>query len=516
MSIGDDIKFSVLDLLRNIGMSLVNTIFSTIDTLYDIANNINSLNLIQMLQNIENSPFTKIFNAFFVLSFIVLLLFSIWKITFRIIDADSEEQPLFELFKEIIKCGVLIFSVVLIFNTTIDIGSKLSSAIYNNFNTKESSLGDKMQGSYMTINEKCYKQSEGENVDKNNVDSLKDYLSTYTNLNDVKTMSDYEKKLRNNTLSSNDVVDSGAFLSRCDVYKTGKGKDGEDYIFNYNFLFGIVIGTMFLVSIGFAVLMLGKRQIELAFLMVISPLVIASSVGRREQRSALYQQLASLILQAGALMLLIGLTSTMFNAIQNSAQINQLDYFPKLVTQSVLFLGCALLLMTGSTSLNRFIGENISANDGKDMMTAMAGATGFFGGVASGMLGKVESAGKGISGTYGLGQMARNFYGVGQGKSISSNMDKFGFRMKDKAGSGISKIIKGSHLQESGNPFARAYGAILTQSGERQYNSASKKWDFAKDSINELYKVNLDKKKENFDKGKNSVKRGYGSLFRGR
>ena len=72
--------------------------------------------------------------------------------------------------------------------------------------------------------------------------------------------------------------------------------------------------------------MLGRRQLELAFLMTISPLVIATSVGRKEQRSALYQQLASLVLQAGAMMLLIGLTSIMFNAIQNSVEINSLDY----------------------------------------------------------------------------------------------------------------------------------------------------------------------------------------------
>ena len=46
---------------------------------------------------------------------------------------------------------------------------------------------------------------------------------------------------------------------------------------------GIVIGIIFLFSVGFAVLMLGRRQLELAFLMTISPLVIATSVDRKEQ-----------------------------------------------------------------------------------------------------------------------------------------------------------------------------------------------------------------------------------------
>ena len=95
LSIGDDIKFSVLDLLRDIGMGIIDTIFSTIDTLYSVGNIINGLNLISMLQEVDDSPFTKLFNAFFILSFIILFLFSVWKITFRIIDADSNEQPIF-------------------------------------------------------------------------------------------------------------------------------------------------------------------------------------------------------------------------------------------------------------------------------------------------------------------------------------------------------------------------------------------------------------------------------------
>ena len=111
LSIASDIKFSVLDILRGIAIAFVDLIFKTIDVLYDVAHSINSLNFIQMLKNVNNSPFTKIFNAFFIFSFTVLLLFSIWKITFRILDADNNEQPLFELVKEIIKCGFLIFSL---------------------------------------------------------------------------------------------------------------------------------------------------------------------------------------------------------------------------------------------------------------------------------------------------------------------------------------------------------------------------------------------------------------------
>ena len=53
-SLGSDIKFGVLDILRGIGIAVINTIFSTIDVLYDVAQKINSLNFIQMLENIDN------------------------------------------------------------------------------------------------------------------------------------------------------------------------------------------------------------------------------------------------------------------------------------------------------------------------------------------------------------------------------------------------------------------------------------------------------------------------------
>ena len=113
LSIASDIKYSVLDILRGLGMGIINIVFKTIDVLYDVAHSINSLNFIEMLKNVDNSPFTKIFNAFFILAFALLFLFAVWKLTFRILDADSNEQPLFELVKEIVKCGFLIFSVYL-------------------------------------------------------------------------------------------------------------------------------------------------------------------------------------------------------------------------------------------------------------------------------------------------------------------------------------------------------------------------------------------------------------------
>ena len=514
LSISSDIKYGVLDILRGIGIGIVNIIFSTIDTLYNVAQKINSLNFIKMLENIENSPFTKIFNAFFILSFIVLLLFSVWKILFRVLDADNNEQPLFEMVKEIIKCGFLIFSIYLIFNTSINLG------IYNSFNTEKSTIGDKMKSAYLTINESCYMIKGGEDTDKENVKDIKEYLEGYANANSANTMEDFEKLIRNNTITASDVSDSGAFSYRCTIYKKGLWNDGQDYAFSYNFLFGIIIGVIFLFSIGFAVLMLGRRQLELAFLMTISPLVIATSVGRKEQRSALYQQLASLVLQAGAMMLLIGLTAIMFNAIQNSAEINGLDYFTKTVAQSILYLGCAIMLMTGCTSLNRFIGDNVSANSGRDMIMAMRGLTGGIatgGALAAGTLGAMKNTTiGGVKAGKGIGQLAKGGMQAlnGMKHGLASVNPKANARLSkgfsNKVGKGLSQMMQGQMLQDSKNPLARAYGRMLDAKGESKIQDAAKKWDFANDKYNVDYirgGVSL------AQEGINNIKSGFGGAF---
>lgn len=520
LSIASDIKYSVLDILRGLGMGIINIVFKTIDVLYDVAHSINSLNFIEMLKNVDNSPFTKIFNAFFILAFALLFLFAVWKLTFRILDADSNEQPLFELVKEIVKCGFLIFSVYLIFSTTINLGINLSNAIYNNFNISNFTIGDKMKTSYLSINEACYKVSGGDKVDAKNVKDLKDKLDGYSNTSSANTMADFEKLIRNDTITASNVSDSGAFSFRCNIYKPGIWNDSEDYAFNYNFLFGIIIGAIFLFAVGFSVLMLGKRQLELAFLMVISPLVIATSVGRKEQRSALYQQLASLVLQAGAIMLLIGLTSIMFNAIQNSADINKLNYFTKVVAQSVLYLGCAMMLMTGCTSLNRFIGENVSANSGRDMMMAMRGLGGGLAtatGLGIGAVGATAGVAKGgFKIGKGIGQLAKGgvqttkgmYHGIASvNPKMNSSVSK---KMNDKVGKGLAQMMKGSDLQQSGNPIARAYGRVLESRGEGNVKDAASKWDFSNDRYNVDYVrggVSLARD------GINNIKSGFGGAF---
>lgn len=500
LSVGSDIVFATLDIIRDIGITIIDIIYNTIDVLYDVAQKVNSLNLISMLENIPDSPFVKIFNAFFILSFSVLFLFSIWKITFKILDGDSQDNSLFELIKEIVKCGVLIFCTYLIFNTGINLGLNLSNAIYNNFTHESSTIGSTMKTAYLDINDKCYQQDGGEATDASNVDNVKSILTGEVEpniLDKITTMDDLQPLIRNGNITASNIIDSDAFNLTCSIHNPGIWNDEEEYVFSYNFMFGIIVGAVFLFAIGFAVLMLGKRQLEIAFLMTIAPLVFATSVSRKEQRQALYQQFASLVLQAGALMLLIGLTSIMFTAIQNSNDINELSFFTKLVLQSILYLGCAMMLLTGSTALNRFIGENVSANSGRDLLMAM-------GGLRSGMMaaGSMASGGfnlaknsiiGGARTTKGLGELAKGSVqttkGMYQGiASIHPNLNsRIADKMSAKGKKAITDVARGNMLQQSNNALEKAYGKYLESRGEGLANKLTGQWDFENNRYNPDY-----------------------------
>lgn len=508
LSIGNDIKFSVLDLLRNIGMGLVNIIYSTIDVLYEVAYKINSLDMIEMLKNVQNSPFTKIFNSFVILGFALLFLFAVWKVTFRIFDADEQEQPLSNLVKEICKCGFLIFLVSLIFSQSMNISINLSEAIYNNF-TNGTTVGNTMKTAYLTINEDCYYNSGNESyhkdmdkVDKENVKKLKDQLNGYASIPEsVTTVEHFNNLIRNGTLTADTITDSGSFNQTCQIYKAGIWNDGEDYFFSFNWVFGIIVGAVFLFAIAFSVIMLGRRQLEIAFLMLISPIIFATSIGRKEQRSALYQQLTSLVLQAGAVLLLIGLTSIMFNAIQNSTDINNLPYVSKTVAQSVLYLGCAMMLLTGSTVLNRFIGENVSANSGRDALMSVAGALGSVGAIGMAGAGAIKGTGQTAM---GLGKMANAGILGASGVSGGRLHDRTVKSMARKMEKAQNKVAKGQERQANANGSfpSKVWGMMQERSGNKKMDSLNSRWDFDNEKVRSGY----------FKEGFNQTKAGLSNI----
>ena len=67
-------------------------------------------------------------------------------------------------------------------------------------------------------------------------------------------------------------------------------------------------------------------------------------------------------------------------AIQiNSTQFFDND-FQDMATRSILYLGCAILLLTGSNSISQFIGSNIGASAGREQLMSLMG----FGRIAGG------------------------------------------------------------------------------------------------------------------------------------
>ena len=489
-------------------MGLVNIIYSTIDVLYEVAYKINSLDMIEMLKNVQNSPFTKIFNSFVILGFALLFLFAVWKVTFRIFDADEQEQPLSNLVKEICKCGFLIFLVSLIFSQSMNISINLSEAIYNNF-TNGTTVGNTMKTAYLTINEDCYYNSGNESyhkdmdkVDKENVKKLKEQLSGYASIPEsVTTVEHFNNLIRNGTLTADTITDSGSFNQTCQIYKAGIWNDGEDYFFSFNWVFGIIVGAVFLFAIAFSVIMLGRRQLEIAFLMLISPIIFATSIGRKEQRSALYQQLTSLVLQAGAVLLLIGLTSIMFNAIQNSTDINNLPYVSKTVAQSVLYLGCAMMLLTGSTVLNRFIGENVSANSGRDALMSVAGALGSVGAIGMAGAGAIKGTGQTAK---GLGKMANAGMLGASGISSGRLHDRTVKSMARKMEKAQNKVAKGQERQANANGSfpSKVWGMMQEHSGNKKMDSLNSRWDFDNEKVRSGY----------FKEGFNQTKTGLSNI----
>ena len=135
----------------------------------------------------------------------------------------------------------------------------------------------------------------------------------------------------------------------------------------------------------------------------------------------------------------------------------QLETKKDMVIKSILYIGCGSFLLTGSHTVNRFIGGNVSANSGREQLMAMMGFGQAMGGVAS--TGGLAVAGAGLM---GAGALAKGGDVVGSkvGKAGNSALGKvgqavsnFGSKMggSDYTSGGIGSNLKfmGDYLQAS-------------------------------------------------------------------
>ena len=276
-----------------------------------------------------------------------------------------------------------------------------------------------------------------------------DYSEGYKECDDFKG-EDIAKNVANGNFNGKEMYN--------DKYVTSKRfilPDKKDYKYKINWIMAIIVGGFFLYSLFFCGMMLARRQIEFLFLFVISPIIFATSVGNKERRSAVVQQLVSLMLQGAVIMLIISLTAIVMGQINSTTFFN--NTFKDIVIKSIMYIGCGSFLLTGSQVVNKFIGGNVSANSGREQLMAMMGFGQAMGGIAS-------TAGLGVAGAglMGAGALAKGGDIVGSkvGKAGNSALGKvgqavsnFGSKMggKDYASGGIGSNLKmmGDYLQAS-------------------------------------------------------------------
>lgn len=284
-----------------------------------------------------------------------------------------------------------------------------------------------------------------------------------------------------------------------DKYVTSKKwilPDEKDYKYNINWIMTIIVGGFFLYALFFSGMMLARRQIEFLFLFLISPIVFATSIGNKQRRSAVIEQLVSLMLQCAVVMMIIGITVIVMQAI-NSTTFFSDSNFKDMALKSLMFVGCGTFLLTGSQVVNRFIGSNVSANSGREQLmslmsyghalstathiggNAISGATSFELGVGASALGKVggnklvNSIGGALQ-KFGNNIKSNNSPNSNPIKSgiqngIGNTIEKFGGKVKNSTPSNIGKNMR-MHGREN---MGEAVSSIMPQRNmyRRRYRS---------------------------------------------
>lgn len=432
------------DFIRTIGWYVVDFIYTMIDTLFDILKEVNAYNLIDAIS--DNKIFRNFHSDILIIALTLLGLFAVWKFVTKIIEPE-EGMNTGSIVKEIIKCTMLVILSVFLFSQVSIFAIKLSGFSANIFENRNTTLGNAMEVIYV------------------------DYDSDYPDSLDF-AKEDFKKE-----------IESGKFTSKKQYNEKFITSDNavnpytKKYKYNINWILSIVAGAFFLYALFFSGMMLARRQIEFIFLFIISPIVFASSIGNKQRRGAVFEQLASLTLQAAVVMLIIGITVLIMQTI-NATTFFEKSILKDMILKTIMYIGCATFLLTGSQAVNRFIGANVSANSGREQIMSMMsfnhmlggglskgfgaglGASLLGGGLASTVLGKLG----GNKVMNKVGKAIQNFgskiSGDGSSKikgGVGSFIGKFGGKVGDNAFSNIGKKMRNKGKQSMGNSFRRNY-----------------------------------------------------------
>ena len=403
-----------LDLLRTLGWGFISFIYSLIDVIFEILKQLNLYDIVSSVA--DNTSFSNFHTGILAIAVTLLALFIVWRFIMKILEPDEGLETK-QIVLEILKCGLLIILSVFLFTQANTFSTKLSGYT-SNMVTKNVSLSDTMLNMYITHAD-GYKESDefkNENILKN---------------------------LKNDTFSKKEMYN--------DKYVTSSRwilPDKKDYKYDINWIMAILVGGFFLYTLFFSGMMLAKRQIEFLFLFLISPIIFATSVGNKQRRSAVFEQLVSLILQSAVVMLIIGLTVIVMQAI-NSTTFFSNSALKDMVLKSLMFLGCAIFLLTGSQTINRFIGTNVSANSGREQFMSL---------MSYGHVANTVGTGAALT-TTGVGA-----YGLGVGASAVGKLG--GNKVVSKVGNVVQSFGSNMSKNETGNFASRKIGGVIERFGQ--------------------------------------------------
>lgn len=330
----------VFDLLRSLGWYIIKSVYDLIDGLLEIIKKLNAFDIINSLSN--NQAFKNFYTGVMAIAITLFALFIVWKFVNKMLDPD-EETSFKNIMTEIAKCGALIMLSTFMFIQVSNFSITLSNYTGSIFESStKSKMSDTMLSMYISYKD-GYKNSDKFKEDK----SINELVSNGTFDSDELYLSKY-------------VTKSRIILS-----------DDKDYKYEINWLMAIISGGFFLYSLFFAGIMLGRRQIEFLFLFSIAPIVFATSVCNKQRRGAVVEQLVSLALQSAVVMLIVSLTVMVMQEINSTSFFT--NAFMNLTTKSLLYLGCATFILTGSQVINRFIGANVSAASGREQLMSLMG-----------------------------------------------------------------------------------------------------------------------------------------------
>ena len=413
---------SALDLLRRLGWAIVDFIYGLIDTLFNILKELNLYDIVDSVA--ENTIFSNFHSGIIAIAITLLALFIIWRFVMKILEPD-EGLSTQQIVMESVKCGVLILMSVFLFTQANTFSIKLSGYTSSLFSNNGITISDSMLNMYVNHSD-GYKASD----EFNNED-------IYSNLkNDNFT----DKRMYNDKY----VTSSRWILP-----------DKKEYKYDINWIMSIIVGGFFLYALFFSGMMLARRQIEFLFLFVISPVIFATSVGNKQRRSAVIEQLVSLVLQGAVVMLIISITIIVMQSINNTTFFTDSNV-KNMILKSLMFIGCGTFLLTGSQVINRFIGANVSANSGREQLMSLMSYGNTFSTIAN--TGGLASTGMGA---FALGTASSVVGKVGGNKvvnSVGNAIQKFGSKLTGSGGSGNNS---------KGNPIKSGIGKTIENFGSK-------------------------------------------------